>query len=73
MATAKKSAAGAADKFIAVSTRSGKTFRRAGIEFGAESTTLSLADLTAEQLEAITAEPALVVVEAAAPAAVAKG
>jgi len=67
MATAKKTAAGSAERFISVAARSG-TFRRAGMEFGEEATVLSLAELDAEQYEALVAEPNLVVTETSGPA-----
>lgn len=60
MATKPKTA-GPANKGLRVATKR-DGFRRAGIEFTG-STTLPLSDLTPEQVEAIKAEPMLVVDE----------
>lgn len=46
---------------ITVRTKHGKPFRRAGLAFGKEGLVLKTADLTDEQLEAIEAEPMLIV------------
>ena len=53
-----------------VSSRQG--FRRAGYAFGREPRVIPLAELTPEQVEAITADPVLSAVEVEIPAAEAK-
>jgi hypothetical protein len=74
MATAAlKKPAGKPEQGIRVVTRSGKEFRRAGLVFGADERTVSLVDITAEQLEAIRSEAMLFVVDVdLTPAAPAK-
>lgn len=65
----KPKAAGPADKGIRVVARPQGGFRRAGLHFSSEGTTLALSDLTADQLEALRAETQLVVVDVDIPAA----
>ena len=48
---------------IRVRVRDGQAFRRAGLDFGPQWRELSNEELSAEQLSALTAEPALEVVE----------
>ena len=55
--------AGPADKGIRVVSRPQGGFRRAGMHFSAEGTTLALSDLTAEQVQALRDESQLVVVD----------
>ncbi|HRD86154.1 MAG TPA: hypothetical protein PLF63_13400 [Rubrivivax sp.] len=55
MATSKKNAAGPAGKGLEVSSRRA-LFWRAGLQFGPEPRVLPLAELSAEQAEAIRAE-----------------
>lgn len=62
MAT-KPKAAGPATKGLKVISRREGGFRRAGRHWSAEGETVSLSDLTVDQVEAITNEPQLVVVE----------
>lgn len=55
--------AGPATTGLQVSSRSESGFRRGGRHFGPEPTTLALNEITADDADAIRAEPALVVVE----------
>lgn len=65
MATASKKpkAAGPADKGVRVQARNEKGIRRAGSHWGAAPVDVALSDLTAEQLEALREEPALLVTD----------
>lgn len=63
MATAKKKAAGPADKGIKVVARPMAGFRRAGRFFSAEGLVLPLSDLEDEELEQLRSEPQLIVVD----------
>lgn len=60
---AKPKAAGPATKGLKVVSRPAAGFRRAGMHFSAEGTTVPLSDLTQEQVDLLKAEPQLVVVE----------
>jgi hypothetical protein len=62
MATSKNQSAGPKNKGLRVVAKRG-SFYRAGLQFGSEPRTIALADLTPEQVEAITGEPMLVAVE----------
>lgn len=72
MATANKTktppAAGPADKGLRVQARHPQGMRRAGRHWPAEGVTVSLADLSEEQLEAIEGEPGLMVARVDMPA-----
>lgn len=64
MANAKKPApAGPATKGLRIISRSPDGFRRCGRAWNAEGTTVSLAELTEEQVEILRAEKQLVVVD----------
>lgn len=51
----------------------GGTFRRAGLQFGSEPRELPVADLTEAQVQALRAEPALVVLDVTLPPPAAAG
>lgn len=59
----KPKAAGPATQGLRIVSRPAGGFRRAGINFSAEGSTVPLSELTADQVEAIKAEPQLVVVD----------
>jgi hypothetical protein len=61
--------AGPADKGLRVIARNPQGMRRAGRYWGPAAETVSLADLTEDQAEAIRGEPALIVDEVDMPAA----
>lgn len=55
--------AGAATEGLKIAARSPKGIRRAGRHWGPEAETVSLADLTEEQVEQLRDDPGLVVVD----------
>lgn len=63
MATSKKNAAGPASKGLKIISRREGGFRRGGRFFSFEGETVSLSELSREEVELIKAEPQLVVVE----------
>ncbi len=67
MAKATPKAAGPATKGVRVQARTEKGIRRAGRHWGPEAEEVSLADLTAEQLEALRAESLLLVTDVDMP------
>ena len=60
--------AGPADKGLRIVARPQQGFRRAGMSFSAEGATVSLSELTEEQVADLRAEPQLVVVDVDMPA-----